>query len=129
VPVSETLPVPILADDLNGLLDVLDKIHDTGKAQTVAEGKRIEFFEGRRKLKDGTIKKTGIRYWQWRWKSSDTGKRKAKYGGKIETVPAIYQQRRERYEASITAGSAESLADALLRPAISRLSNHDTGKE
>jgi len=129
VPVSETSQSPILADDTDGFLDALDKIFDTGKGQAVVEGRRIEFFEGKRKLKDGTIKKTGIRYWQWRWKSSDTGKRKAKYGGKIETVPTIYQYRRERYEASIAARGAESLADALLRPAISRLSNFDTGTE
>lgn len=129
MPVSENKPVTILAGNLSSILDDLDKVLDIGIGKTIAEGRRIEFFEGKRKLKDGTIKKTGSRYWQWRWKSIDTGKRKAAYGGKIETVPTIYQYRREQYEASIAKGVSESLADNLLRPAIARLSSLDTGKE
>lgn len=95
---------------------------------SIAESKRIEFFEGRRKLANGTTKKTGYQYWQYRWKSPDTGKRKAKYGGRLETVPSQYRSRAERYKASIGSGSPESLADGLFRPAISRVQSGDTGK-
>jgi hypothetical protein len=118
---------PILAGDTESILDALDSLFDTGKVE-IKEGRRIEFFEGRRKVKDGTTKKTGHQYWQWRWKSSDTGKRKAKYGGKIETVPPAYQYRARQYQASIADRDAESLADKLLRPAINGMRSIDTGK-
>jgi len=108
-------------------MDLLDQMLDTGKLQPIAEGRRIEFYSGKRKLKNGTLKKTGHRYWQWVYKDPDTGKRKRPYGGKIETVPNIYQYRRREYEARISARSPESLADALLRPALNELRNIDTG--
>lgn len=94
---------------------------------SIAEGKRVEFYPGKRKLADGTTKKTGNYYWEYRWKSPDTGKRKAKYGGAIDTVPARYWQRAERYKANVSSRSTESLADGLFRPAIVRLQNGDTG--
>lgn len=123
------MPEPILADDMNTLLDVLDKLHDTGRVAKVAEGRRIEFFEGKRKVKDGSTKKTGHHYWQYRWTSPDTGKRKSRYGGSIETVPAIYQYRAKQYQASIAQRGTESLADHLFRPAGARMQDLDTGKE
>lgn len=94
---------------------------------SIAEGKRIEFFEGKRKLANGETKKTGNHYWEWRWKSPDTGKRKARYGGRLETVPARFRERAKQYQASIGSRSPESLADGLFRPAIVRLQNGDTG--
>lgn len=96
---------------------------------SIAESKRIEFFAGKRKLADGTVKKTGNYYWEYRWRSPDTGKRKAKYGGRIETVPSQYQERADRYKASIDSRSPESLADGLFRPAIIRVQGGDTGTE
>lgn len=94
---------------------------------SIAESKRVEFYPGKRKLADGTTKKTGNYYWEYRWKSPDTGKRKAKYGGRIETVPPRYWQRAERYKANVNGRGAESLADILLRPAIVRVQGGDTG--
>ena len=94
---------------------------------SIAESKRIEFFQGKRKLKDGTTKKTGNYYWEYRWKSPDPGTRKAKYGGGIETVPARYWQRAERYKAALDSRGIESLADGLFRPAIIRVQDSDTG--
>lgn len=109
------------------MLDVLDKLFDTGKSEVIAEGKRIEFYPGKRKMKDGTLKKTGHYYWQWVYKT-DTGARKRPYGGKIETVPSLYQYRRREYEARINSRSPESLADALLRPALDGVRSLDTGE-
>lgn len=97
-----------------------------GSAASIAESKRIEFYPGKRKLKNGETKKTGNYYWEYRWKT-DTGERKAKYGGRIETVPARYWQRAERYKAAVGSGSPESLADGLFRPAIIRVQSGDTG--
>jgi len=114
-------------DTQDAILAALDKLFDTGKMQTIAEGRRIEFFEGKRKVKDGTTKKTGHHYWQWVYKSPDTGNRKRPYGGAIETVPASYQYRRRQYEARFSHGGAESLADALFRPSLSEMRNGDTG--
>lgn len=128
VSVIETETVkPILAGGENDILDALDRLFDTGKTAEIAEGRRIEFFPGKRKMKDGTTKKTGHLYWEWRWKT-DTG-RKSKYGGKLETVPEIYQDRARKYEASIAIRGTESLADALFRPAVSGVRNGDTGTE
>lgn len=115
---------PVSIDDG---FDVLDKWFDTGKDARIAEGRRIEFFEGKRKMKDGKLKKTGHAYWRWSFKT-DTG-RKRPYGGAIATVPAIYQHRRREYEARIASRSPESLADALFRPSFAGLSNGDTGEE
>jgi hypothetical protein len=86
LPVSPDL---ILAGGEEMILAALDRLFDTGKTAEIAEGRRVEFFEGKRKTKDGTLKKTGHHYWQWVYKT-DTG-RKRPYGGKLETVPAIYQ--------------------------------------
>ena len=119
---------PILSENENDLLDLLDKLADTGKLQQVAEGRRIQFFEGKRKVKDGTTKKTGHHYWEWSYKDPDTGKRKRPYGGSIATVPNAYQYRRREYEAAHATGSPQSLADQLLRPALNELRRVDTGK-
>ena len=91
-------PIPANTDPI---LAALDGIFDTGKKQEIKEGRRIEFFEGKRKLKNGTIKKTGNHYWQWAYKTPDTGKRKRKYGGTTATVPISYQYRRREYETHI----------------------------
>lgn len=119
----------MLASDENALLDTLDRIFDTGKGKQIAEGRRIEFFEGKRKAKDGKTRKTGHHYWQWAYKDPDTGKRKRPYGGAIRTVPSLYQYRVGQYEAALARRGAESLADALLRPALNGLRSLDTGKE
>ncbi len=111
------------------LFEVLDRLFDTGKDKPIAEGRRIEFYEGKRKLKNGELKKTGHQYWQWAYKDPDTGKRKRPYGGSIETVPASYQYRRRQYEARFNSRGAESLAVAWLRPAVSQVLRFDTGKE
>ncbi len=110
------------------MLDLLDRLFDTGKTQKISEGRRIEFFEGKRRLKDGTLKKTGHHYWQWRWKEPDTGRRPTKYGGEISTVPNAYQYRRGQYEARIASRGTQSLADQLLRPALNGVRSFDTGK-
>ena len=125
MPVS---PKTILADDESDLLDFLDRFFDTGKGRVIAEGRRIEFYEGKRRLKNGELKKTGHHYWQWVYKEPDTGKRKRPYGGEIGTVPTAYQYRRREYEAKKFSGSPESLADQLLRPALDGLRSHDTGE-
>ena len=127
--VSPNEPKPILADDENALLDQLDALFDTGAGKQIAEGRRIEFFPGKRKLKDGTTKKTDHHYWQWGYKDPDTGKRKRPYGGKIETVPSLYQYRIRQYQAALNRRSPESLADNLLRPALDGLRSVDTGAE
>lgn len=124
--ISTEIGNPILAKDKE-ILDALDRLFDTGRKEIIAEGRRIEFFPGKRKMKDGTTKKTGHYYWEWRWKT-DTG-RKSKYGGLIETVPKIYQDRARKYQASIGHGGSKSLADALFRPAVIGLRNGDTGTE
>jgi hypothetical protein len=121
VPVS-----PLQGND--AILAQLEALFSGITSASIAEGRRIEFFEGKRKLKNGEWKRTGHHYWQYRWKASDTGKRKAKYGGGIETVPQAYQYRRRQYEASISDRSPIALADALFRPAIAGLQNGDTGK-
>lgn len=103
---------------------------DIQESASIAEGNRIEFFEGKRKDKHGNWKKTGHQYWQWvKWTKSDTGKRKRvrPYGGRIETVPAAYKERARKYQASIDERSVGTLADALLRPAFNRLQSSDTG--
>jgi len=102
---------------------------DKAESTSIAEGNRIEFFEGKRKQKDGTWKKTGHQYWQWVKWQSDTGKRKRirPYGGRLDTVPSIFRDRARKYQASITARSPESLADAFLRPALARVQSGDTG--
>lgn len=110
---------------MDAILASLDAIFDKQKTASIAEGRRVEFFEGKRKQKDGTWKKTGHLYWQYRWKA-DTG-RKSKYGGRLETVPNLYRKRADQYQASIGNRGAESLADALFRPAVSGLSHGDTG--
>lgn len=112
----------------NELLDTLDRLFDTGKTKEIKEGRRIQFFEGKRKVKDGTTKKTGRHYWEWSYKDPDTGARKRPYGGRIETVPTAYQYRRREYEAKIGSRGVESLADQLLRPALTGLRSFDTGK-
>jgi hypothetical protein len=117
---------PILAD-LESQLDALDRIFDTGLGREIAEGRRIQFFEGKRKVKDGTTKKTGHHYWEWVYKDPDTGKRKRPYGGTIRTVPNLYQYRIGQYQALIHSRSTQSLADALLRPALNELRSFDTG--
>jgi hypothetical protein len=106
------LPVSILAE--------LDR--DTGTAK-IAEGIRIEFYPGKRKGKDGRWNKTGHYYWQTRRTDPDTGKRKAKYGGKIETCPN--EELKRQYRHRLDTGS---LADGFLRPAIERVQSGDTGK-
>ena len=127
------MAAPILAENSilaftdDQLFEILDRLHDTGKAKPIAEGRRIEFFEGKRKVKDGTTKKTGHHYWQWVFKDPDTGARKRPYGGSIETVPNAYQYRRREYEARINTRGSESLADALFRPTVTRLRDFDTG--
>ena len=126
--VEREQPVSSL-DSMEAILVSLDKLFDIGKMQKIAEGRRIEFFEGKRKVKNGETKKTGHRYWQWVYKDPDTGNRKRPYGGRIETVPAAYQYRRGQYEARLSHGGVESLADTLFRPALSELRNSDTGKE
>jgi len=103
---------------------------DKAESASIAEGNRIEFFEGKRKQKDGTWKKTGHQYWQWvKWKTLDTGKRERvrPYGGGIETVPSLYRERARKYQASITSRSPESLADTVLRPTLARVQSWDTG--
>jgi len=111
------------------MLDAFDRYLDTGKYEKIAEGRRIEFFEGKRKVKDGSTKKTGHHYWQWVYKDPDTGKRKRPYGGTIETVPNLYQYRIGQYQAAIRSRSPVSLADALLRPALDGVRSFDTGAE
>ena len=113
---------------MDSILANLDAIFDAQKSASIAEGRRIEFFEGKRKLSNGETKKTGHYYWQWVYKDPDTGKRKRPYGGAITTVPASYQYRRREYEARKHNGSPESLADALFRPSLSGLPYGDTGK-
>lgn len=119
----------ILATDQNQLMDLMDRAFDTGNLPIIAEGRRIEFFEGKRKGKDGKTRKTGNQYWQWAYRDPDTGKRKRPYGGRIETVPSAYQYRRRQYEARVAARGPQSLADQLLRPALNGLQSLDTGKE
>ena len=113
---------------MDSILASLDKAFDMAKDASIAEGRRIEFYEGKRKLKDGTTKKTGHQYWQWVYKDPDTGKRKRPYGGAISTVPNAYQYRRREYEARIHSRGVESLADALFRPSLAGMSNGDTGE-
>jgi hypothetical protein len=126
VELTSDTPVSITGDE-NSILAALDRLFDTGKNQKIAEGRRVQFFEGKRKVKDGTTKKTGHHYWEWEYKDPDTGKRKRPYGGKIETVPPAYQYRIGQYQASIASRGAESLADQLLRPALNELRSIDTG--
>lgn len=109
-------------------MDALDRLFDTGEGKQIAEGRRIEFYPGKRKLKDGTLKKTEHIYWQWVYKDPDTGKRKRPYGGTLATVPSLYQYRIRQYQAVVNRRSSESLADALLRPALDGVRNLDTGK-
>jgi hypothetical protein len=102
------------------ILAELDR--DTGR-QKIAEAARIEFFPGKRKGKDGITRKTGRYYWQTARKDPDTGKRKRKYGGEIETCPN--EERKRQYRNRLDTGT---LADRLLRPAIERVESIDTGK-
>ena len=120
-------PSPILAKG-DAEIDELDRFFDTGKGQKIAEGRRIEFYQGKRKLKNGTLKKTNNVYWQWVYKDPDTGKRKRPYGGTLATVPSVYQYRIRQYQAVVNSRGVESLADALLRPALDGVRNIDTGK-
>jgi hypothetical protein len=102
----------------DSILAELDR--DTGR---IAEGARIEFYPGKRKGKDGITRKTGHYYWQTARTNPDTGKRKRKYGGEIETCPS--EERKRQYRNRLDTGS---LADRLLRPAIERVESFDTGK-
>lgn len=61
---------------------------DTGGTDRITEGKRITFFPGKRKDKDGRTYKTGYHYWQFDFRDSDTGKRRRQYGGRIDTCPS-----------------------------------------
>jgi len=82
VPAAENGPVS--KTSIDSILANLDLVFEKAKIEKIVEGRRIEFFEGKRKGKDGQTRKTGHYYWQWRWKT-DTGRR-AKYGGRIETA-------------------------------------------
>lgn len=98
---------------MDSILAGMDAIFDKMKSASIAEGRRIEFFSGKRRLKNGEIKKTGHQYWQWVYRDPDTGKRKRPYGGRIETVPNAYQYRRREYEARISDRGDEPIADDL----------------
>jgi hypothetical protein len=125
---ADEVPAQIPPDDLvidtgiftESILAELDS--DTGKGK-IAEGARIEFYPGKRKLKDGTYKRTGHLYWQTRRTNPDTGTRKASYGGKFDTCPN--EERKRQYRNRLDTGT---LADGLFRPAISRVEGGDTGK-
>ena len=51
---------------------------------TIADGRRIEFFDGKRRTPNGT-KKTGYIYWQYAGTDPDTGKRKRTYRSEEHT--------------------------------------------
>jgi len=63
---------------------------------TIADGRRIEFFDGKRRTPNGT-KKTGYIYWQYAGTDPDTGKRKRTYGGRWDTCPS--EIRKRQYQA------------------------------
>jgi hypothetical protein len=116
-------------------MDDLDSILKTDTDTAISEGKRISFFEGKRKGKDGTTRKTGHHYWQWDFKDPDTGKRRRTYGGEISTTPqsrqyrAIrYRETNERNKAAKSGGDSIALADRLFRPEILRVQSGDTVK-
>ena len=112
-PAQDERETILASNDTELVFEALDRLFDTGKTAKIAEGRRIEFFEGKRKMKDGKTKKTGHHYWQWVYKT-DTGGRKRPYGGAIATVPTIYQYRRGEYEARVSSRGFESLANDLL---------------
>jgi hypothetical protein len=117
------------------VLEELDSILENDTDTAISEGRRISFFEGKRKGKDGITRKTGHHYWQWDYKDPDTGKRKRPYGGPIATTPqsrqyraSQYQERNERNKAANTERDSITLAERLFRPAGVRVQSGDTGE-
>lgn len=60
-----------------------------------SDGWIMEYFEGKRKLNDGSLVKTGHNYWTWR--KSENGKRKSIYGGTISSLPYPIETMRRVY--------------------------------
>jgi len=137
-------PLPILAemsgfdtgDDTAGADSILAGLEDrldTGEETKIKEGRRVHFFPGKRKLKNGTTKKTGRIYWEWAFRDPETGARRRPYGGTLDKLPGEYRYRIGEYfkRSRATEGSdrgSRSLADSLFRFIEAQFQAHDPGE-
>lgn len=117
------------------LVAMEDRI-ESGEETQIKTGRRVHFFPGKRKVKNGQTKKTGIIYWEWYFRDPETGNRRRPYGGTLDKLPAEYRYRLGEYlersqrirEARDDARGLGSLAESFIRLALSRSEAPDRGE-
>jgi hypothetical protein len=121
----------ILAEEigLDSILATLENRIETGETTPIEEGRRVHFFPGKRKLRDGRTKKTGHIYWEWAFRDPETGKRRRPYGGTLDKLPGEYRFRigeylKRRAETEGSAGSSGALTESFFRSIRLEVTDH-----
>jgi hypothetical protein len=97
----DLVPEPVSNDEIE-VAEEMSQPADGGKWDydaMIADGWRIEAFEGKRNTVGNGLVKTGHTYWQWR--KSENGIRKSIYGGTIDSLPYTPEAMRRMYESAV----------------------------